>query len=330
MATSHRGYIIDFMFKRRPVMRFGFLLAAIGFAVANGPAVGLADDIYVNNVTGDDRYNGKLAADATINSGAVRTIARALELARSGDRILVEKTDRPYNESLTLQGARHSGTDVMPFTILSDGATLDGTSSVDPWAWDHVRGNVFRFRPHLKSFQQLYLDGRPAERVAAVAGRAGPSLQPRQWALLGGWVYFCTEGNKIPTEYDLRYCRYQTGITLYDVHDVVIDGLIVQGFQLDGINAHDGVSGTEIRNCKLRGNGRSGLSAGGASHVQLRSSVVGANGSAQVRSEGYCTLHLQDCRLLEAPDSGQVLEQDGGRISVDGRVYQGSISTLRR
>ncbi|MEX0713437.1 MAG: hypothetical protein WD278_13865 [Pirellulales bacterium] len=48
----------------------------------------------------------------------------------------------------------------------------------------------------------------------------------------------------------------QTGITLYHMHDVAVVDLIVQGFQLDGINAHDGVRSCYLSGITCRGNGR--------------------------------------------------------------------------
>ena len=298
-------------------MRFGFLLAAMGFAAALTGQALLADDIYVNNAVGDDTFNGRSASDATDQGGPLKTISRALRIAQPGDRIIVEKTDLPYRESLSIQGGQHSGTDVMPFTIFSDGAVLDGTSPIDGSSWQYVGKGVFRFQPRLRSFQQLYLDGKPAELVPAVVPYTVPELQPKQWALVDGVIYFQAEDGKIPGQYELRYCRYQTGITLYEVRNVVINGLTVQGFQLDGINAHDGVTGLDVKNCRLRGNGRSGFSVGGASRAQLSNSLLGGNGNAQVRTEGHALLRINDCRFLTSRYSGPAIVQSGGRVSVD-------------
>ncbi len=277
-----------------------------------------ADDIYVNNVTGDDKFNGRPSASGSADAGAVQTIGRALEMARTGDRVIIEKTDIPYRESLTIQGARHSGTGLIPFEIVSDGAVLDGTGPVSGTGWEPVRGEVFRFQPDLKSHQQLYLGDRPAERIPVMRDEPLPSLEPLQWALYNGWIYFCVEPGKTPGQYPLSCCKLQTGITLYEVHQVVVAGLVVQGFALDGINAHDGVTNTVIARCTLRGNGRSGLSVGGASRVQLDQSLVGNNGVAQVRTEAYAEVEITRCQILESAQYGPGLVRTGGRIIVDG------------
>lgn len=280
-----------------------------------------ADDLYVNNRTGDDKFNGRPSSSG-VNAGPLRTITRALQIARMGDRIVVEKTDLPYRESLTIQGIRNSGSEFVPFRIVSDGAILDGTRVIPPNRWEHVGNDVFRFQPDLKSHQQLYLGDRPAERVAAPRDQPLPDLEPLQWALHQGWIYFRTESERMPGGYPLSCSFYQTGITMYDVHQVVVAGLVVQGFALDGINAHDGVTNAVVVRCNLRGNGRSGLSVGGASRVQLDQSLVGNNSVAQVRTEGYSDMFVTDSRILESPQHGPGMVRTGGRITVDGNVMR--------
>ena len=255
-------------------------------------------------------------------SGPFKTIAFALRKATTGDRIIVQKTAEPYRESLTVQGAKNSGNDLDPFQIISDGAVIDGTRPVRGEAWEHYSRNVFRFQPEWLSHQQLYLDGRPAERVDSEHWEHVPDLQPKQWTMAGGWIYFRPEDGRIPSQYNLAYCAYQTGLTLYDVHHIEIDGLIVQGFQLDGINAHDSVTDCRITNCVLRGNGRSGLSVGGASRVQAASCLVGDNHAAQIRSEGYCKLEIKDCNLLKSERYGPPVVRKGGQVEVDGEMLR--------
>lgn len=280
-----------------------------------------ADDLYVNNARGDDKFSGRPASSGGENAGAVRTINRALSLALPGDRIIVEKTEIPYRESLTLEGPRLSGTASGSFEIVSNGAILDGTGRVPDEAWEHFIGNVFRFQPDLKSYQQVYRDGRPLRRVPVVSNRM-PELKPLQWALKDGWVYFCVEPGQTPDRYNLRHSVHQTGITLYHVDQIEITGLIVQGFQLDGINAHDGVERALIRRCTLRGNGRSGLSVGGSSQVRLDQCLVGSNGSSQIRSEGHSDVDITESRILESGSFGSGMVRTGGQISVDGQLIR--------
>ena len=103
------------------------------------PAMGR--EIFVNNAMGDDRFSGQQARDGAGLGGPVRTLAKALRLARAGDTIVLAKTDAPYRESISLVGSRYSGTSQQPFVIQGNGAILDGSTPALP-----KRGNTTRAR----------------------------------------------------------------------------------------------------------------------------------------------------------------------------------------
>ena len=111
-------------------------------------------------------------------------------------------------------------------------------------------------------------------------------MKPLEWSFIQGQVYFRVDKDRLPCEYELAYTALPVGLTLYEVRHVVVSNLIVQGFQLDGVNAHDNVFDTSLIGLTCRGKGRSGISIGGASRVRLESCLVGDNGAAQVRTEG--------------------------------------------
>jgi hypothetical protein len=272
-------------------------LALIGalFIAANVRAA----DLFVDNVVGDDLRDGG-QAESTGGSGPVRTLKRALELAQAGDHLRLANRGFPYREPISLSTARHCGNDVSPFVIDGQGATLDGLTPVGPHAWEPYRGAVFRFLPTKKSFQQLFLDGKPAaRRKITTADRALPALEPLEWCRHDGYMYFHVEQTRLPADYQLSCHGLQTGITLYHVHDVVIADLVVQGFQIDGINAHDGVRHCELIGVTSRGNGRSGVAVGGSSKLRLDGCLIGDNGEAQLRAEGLATLTVDDSELVD-------------------------------
>ena len=281
------------------------------------PIRGGARDIYVNNVAGDDRFDGSAAVTQGARIGPCRTLTHALKLADKSDRVILAATGQPYRESVTLQAGRHSGVGEHPFEIIGSGAVLDGLAPVPQGAWTHAGDEVYRFSPPRMSFQLLYLDGRPATRVpVGPADLKLPTLKPRQWCLFQRHVYFRSDAGQTPGSYQLEYCALPVGITLYEVRNVVIRDLIVQGFQLDGINAHDGVFDALLTKITCRGNARSGISVGGASRIQIAECLAGGNGEAQLRTEGWSHTRLANCRLLDdtaprvqsEPDS-EVIEQ---------------------
>ena len=108
-----------------------------------------------------------------------------------------------------------------------------------------------------------------------------------------------TEPARAPYQYNFSCCHRTVGITLYDAHDVLVTNLTIQGFQLDGINAHDRVEQATISGCVIRGNGRSGVSVGGAMRVDLASNLIGDNGIAQIRTEEACRVNIDSCDILE-------------------------------
>ncbi|MBP89266.1 MAG: hypothetical protein CMJ64_21540 [Planctomycetaceae bacterium] len=285
-----------------------FLLTALSSSVC-------ARDIFVDNVAGDDRRKGESPEINARAGGPCRSIRRALELAERADRVVIANTGQPYHESLTLQAGRHSGLPSRPFTIVGNGATLDGSAPVPRDAWEQVEGNIFRFRPRRATFQLLFLDGKPAPRRMVDRSQGFPELEPLEWCLLDRTVYLRVDKDRLPHQYDLSYTSLQVGITLYEVRHVLVTDLVVQGFQQDGVNAHDSAFDTTLVGLTCRGNGRSGISVGGASRVKIYASLVGNNGTAQVRTEGFSRTEIINCDLIDAAHAPATV-REGGQLTI--------------
>jgi hypothetical protein len=281
-------------------------------------------DIFVNNQLGDDRRTGMSPLPEGHGGGPCRTIGKALRIAGPSDRIVIANTGEPYRESITLEAARHSGDARYPFVILGNGATLDGTISLDNANWEYAGDDMFRVLPAHMSFQQLFLDdhsapggqaapgGQPLKRRQPPEGEA-PKLQPLEWCLFQGWIYFGVERDRLPYSYPLRCCDGQVGITLYEVHDVIVEDLNVRGFWLDGVHCADNVRHTTLLRISASENGRSGLTVAGSSRVRIESCTAAGNGAAQLRAEGYSITELVETRLDAA--SAPAIVKEGGRIS---------------
>lgn len=271
-----------------------------------------AANIYVDNLTGDDRRNGLEPVSVGVGNGPVRTIAKAMRLASKGDRVLlVNNPGRPYRESIAISGGYHSGFATFPFELIGNGATLDGSFSLVDAEWEFVSGDIFRVRPPRGAHQRLFIDDQLVEFVPP-AGDARPALKPLQWTLLAGQIYFCCEKDKLPRYYNISCCGLQTGITIYQVDHVVISDLIVRGFQLDGVNAADNARRTTLLGVTSQDNGRSGFTVAGASRVTLDQCTGIGNGNSQLRAEGYSQTRIHNCELDET--SAPSLLRDGGRV----------------
>lgn len=297
------------------MMRLSFLAVIVVLIASRVTA--RAATVYVDNVAGDDLLDGQ-AALSDAGSGPVRTLRKALMVARAGDRIVLANTGEPYRETISLSDRRHSGTARSPFVIDGQGAVLEGADPVPPEAWENFRGAVFRFRPARSSFQQLFLEGKPAvERKLDPAAHRLPELAPLEWYRRDAFLYFRVEQDKLPDAYALSCSARQTGITLYQVHDVVITNLVVQGFRLDGVNVNDGVRDCELIEVTSRGNGRSGVTVAGSSKVGLANCVIGDNGTAQLRVEGQSSTVVESSELI--PNSAPAFIIRGGKLLIDGK-----------
>ncbi len=270
-------------------------------------------DVFVSNTSGDDLNTGTAMRPLGPRGGPVRTISKAVRLARPSDRIVLDNTGKPYRETVSLVGSHNSGGVLGPLVIEGRGALLDGTVPIPAQAWQQHDGDVYVYQPRRMGHQQLFLAGRQAERLPAVPSDASlPRLEPLQWCYWRGKIYFCTEPLRHPDDYEPSCCGLQTGITLYYVRDVLIRDLGVQGFALDGVAVHDVVRDTRLERVSARANGDSGLSVRGASWVELDQCTLADNGRAQLRIEGPARVWLYRCRLLD--ESAPAIWRKGGEI----------------
>jgi hypothetical protein len=99
------------------------------------------------------------------------------------------------------------------------------------------------------------------------------------------------------------------------VQGVVIADLVVQGFQIDGINAHDQVDDCRLVNVTARGNGRSGVAAAGASHIALDGCLIGDNGTSQLYTEGQATIATEGSEIIA--NTAPAVESRGGAVIGD-------------
>jgi hypothetical protein len=275
-----------------------------------------AADIYVDNLRGNDRFFGSTAESTeTHTSGPVRTLRRALQLARSGDRIVLANHSEPYRESLSLVGSRHSGTEQFPFTILGNGATLDGSIPLPTEYWAHSHDDVFRFHPAEPGTLQLYLEGKPLEEVdSPVDIHNGEAIEPLQWFMSDGLLFFRVEPGRSIEDYELSISDIPTGVTLLHVRHVRIEGLTVQGFRVDGVHGVNSASEVVLDEVITRGNGRAGVVSGPASKMVLGYCTLGDNGRAQLLARPASETILYECQVFDENTPGIV--EKGGTVKI--------------
>ncbi|MBL8892198.1 MAG: right-handed parallel beta-helix repeat-containing protein [Planctomycetaceae bacterium] len=300
-----------------------WLLAALMVACGTtAPAIG--DVWYVDNENGQDTNSGRTQEIGAQAAGPFRTINRALAAAKLGDTIVLAKNESPYREVITFAGSDNSGFPGQPFRLIGNGAVLSGTQEILPGQWQSIGDGIYECRPADGAFQQLYLGARPASFQSLTQGTLS-ELQPLGWTLIDGRLYFRTEDGMLPNMYDLHYAAAQTGITLYLVRHVSIENLTIQGFWQDGINAHDNVRDTKVVGVTVRGNGRSGISVGGSSRLDVVSSLIGDNWHNQVRAEGVSHVRLLGSNVLANGHGEAKYQLDQGQITEEVPVVNAPI-----
>jgi len=286
-----------------------------------GGLTGLAKDVYVSQKFGDDRNTGGTAQNTDLLSGPVRTLRRALELAKNGDRLILDPSGEPYRESITLFGRKHSGFPNYPFIIEGQGAILDGTEPLPQGIWQHYRGDVYRFQPTMTpidfTFFHLLDHGKPLPKAGAPS-----DLQAGEWCFFQGFVYFHAEPRKTPmigSHYEMSYSARMSGVTLLQVRNVRIHDLTVEGFQIDGISAVNGAQDIVLDNVICRGNGRSGVTIGGASTLSAGYATFAENLTTQVLSRPYSHGLLFECDVPEDGITGEGDETDRTLLIQEGK-----------
>jgi hypothetical protein len=265
----------------------------------------LATDRYVDNLRGSDAFDGRSASPASDTTGPTKTITRAVQLAHAGDRIIVTNTGVPYYEGISLVGARHSGFPALPFAINSNGAVLDGSRPVGPRMWRRVGPDLWKMVPWRKGHFQLIENDKPVPELRLAARPdALPKIPVGAWFAWKGAIYLQAAKNDNPALRPFRYAFHSVGITLYEVDNVLVTGLTLKHFRLDGLNAHDRSRRVTVENVNAAGNGRAGMAVGGNSTVVIRKCEIGGNRRHSVLITEHGAVKVEDSKL-DKPPSGE-------------------------
>lgn len=292
---------------------------AVTLLVVLSARPGLARDWFVDNVEGDDAFDGFNSQRLGDLTGPVKTIRRALRLAGPSDTVHLANHGEPYYESLDLTGRRHSGSEAHPFTIDGHGAIVSGARRVPPQAWSLYRGRIWKMTPFRKGHYQLLIGHAALPEVPCPrSARSLPKLEPGQWCAWNGSIYFhATDAlGGSPLDLPMAFAYDSVGLTLYDVRNVAIHNITFRHFRQDGVNAHDLARYVILDNVKLIENGRAGLSVSGSSLVGLKDSALGGNRVAQLLNAERAQTELLNTVLDDRP--GERLRIGGGRVLIDG------------
>ncbi|QDV52727.1 right-handed parallel beta-helix repeat-containing protein [Gimesia fumaroli] len=255
--------------------------------------------IYVDNRAGSNALNGFSPKIVDGNNGPVKTIKRALDYARRGDKIILINNKIPYHESISLSGKRFSGIGKEKFTILGNGATLDGSIKIPMNGWKQLGSDLWKVSPYRKGYFNLYRDGKILPEYKPEKGQPVnlDDLSEGKWAVYQGAIYYRSSKNQLPPAEPFSLAGKSVGISLIDVDGVSISDLKIENFRIDGINVHDRCKNVILENVTCSGNGRCGLSVNGTSQVEVIDSKLINNRAEDLLVTEQAIANLKQTKL---------------------------------
>jgi len=264
-----------------------------------------ARDIFVDSSTGDDRFGGQSLQIFTGLQGPVRSLQKAVRLAKPGDRIVVNPTGVAFREEVVINGVgRENPTAEYPIVIEGNGAVLDGLVAVDPMFARHVGDGLYVFETTLgptHTSDRLFIDGRPAPRGAGRWADGRPILNPGEFAVWNGRHCYQTAPTDFIDRHVFAMSRLNVGLTIYRSNFWIVRNLTIQGYRLDGVRVQGPVEGDLFQYCRFIANGRSGFAGQGLAGGGVADSEALGNGKAGIVGRNLARFELARVRAAGSP-----------------------------
>ena len=206
---------------------------------------------YVNNQTGKDSNNG-LSPES-----ALATIAQAIQLSNTSDRLELKNTGIAYREPMLFR--RLGGQPDRPFEVEGNGAVLSGLQAIDVSRWQTVKDKLYVVTLKSTPYGNPYLVARGKRLKEA---KNLESIEPEQyfWDRKTNKVYFLCATQLRPADYQLEATLTTSGFTLGSASYIICRNLICEHFSNDGFNIHGDCRGIRLENVIARHNGDDGIS----------------------------------------------------------------------
>lgn len=223
---------------------------------------------YVNNQTGNDDNSG-LSPDAS-----VATIAKAIQLSQTSDRLELKNTGIAYREPMLFR--RLGGQPARPFVVEGNGAVLSGLKTIDSSRWQTMKENLYVLTLESTPYGNPYL---VAQGKRLSQARSLELIEPEQhfWDRKTNKVYFHCATGKQPADYQLAATLTTSGFTLGSASYITCRNLICEHFSNDGFNIHGDCRGIRLENVIARHNGDDGISIHESGGLTVQNAYVHDN-----------------------------------------------------
>lgn len=263
--SDHVKSCVLFLLMRFPC--FALLCTSIIAGVVSGSDIQAAT-YYVNNQTGSDEYDG--LSEKT----AVATIARAITLSKTSDRIELANTGTAYRESMLFR--KLGGTPDRPFLIEGNGAVISGLVSLPAEQWKSTGEGVYLLQLDKTPYGNPFLVS-AGKRLPAARNREALKEGEHFWDRESHRIYLYCAAGKRPVDYKLEATLQVSGLTLTSASYISCQNLIAEHFTNDGFNIHGDCRGIRLENVVARHNGDDGISIHEAGGLIVQNAYVHGN-----------------------------------------------------
>ncbi|QDU63181.1 hypothetical protein Pan216_40560 [Planctomycetes bacterium Pan216] len=285
--------------------------------------------IYVNNRSGDDRFNGRSPERQPNGSGPLKSINAAIRQSSHGGRIVVVPTDSPYDEQVVVHGARLHGFSSQPLVIDGGGATISGRRSFHPDSWDRIAPGSFVRHGSRDSSGTLIIDGKLQEPVPNPINGAKPAINPGEHAFWFGRYYLRLEPETDISKLDIDECRRGAGMAIIHASHVTVRNFAFDGFGFDGAQVYGPAEAVIFKDCKFLDNADSGLTVRNDASVVLDNCQIAGNGASGLNVLNFSDVDLADSAFEEnlvnrSVDATSRIKDLGGEFDAKAAASAGS------
>ena len=248
-----------------------------------------ANQIYVDNVKGNDRNNGS-------QSMPFKTLRKAASKLSPGMTLFIVPNSKPYNASLVLSKLPVETGKVI--TVDGQNAVLNGLKDTrkmwKPAGKDLYKREAYK---HIQVKRHFMVINGKLQRMGIYAKLRRPKLKSPDKITPGEWTYVKSENClylKLPagkTINDISLLepsdRSYSGVMIIKTSNIVVKNLTVEYFKNDGFNIHGSCQNISFENVTAKYCGDDGISAHEDSTIKVKNFASIGNASA------IC--HVGDC-----------------------------------